>query len=338
MMVAVIPAYRAGNTIAGVLDSVLPFVNAAVVVDDCCPEGTGDVVEAITLRDERVSLIRHDVNGGVGAAMKTGFAAALSMQADVVVKVDADGQMDPSFIPRLVEILDTYPAIALVKGNRFGNSAVLTRMPPLRLFGNSGLSFIVKVCSGYWNVIDPTNGYIAISADALRAIDYAHLADRYFFEIDLLCELGLRKAPIAELEMAPIYAGENSSLSIGKALLGFPVPLAKRFLRRLWSQYFLTDINVGTIYGITGWPLLLIGTAFGIWQWYISYASATPRTTGTVVLALLLFIVGFQLVLQAITYDVQFSPRTLKARLVHHALTMTSTYESSVVVVGHDRD
>ena len=316
------------------VEKALAYVDAVVVVDDRCPEGTGDVVSAAFGGDDRVRLIRQRQNTGVGGATKTGFAHAIENGADVVVKLDADDQMDSAYIPYMVELLESYPYLALVKGNRFGSTAVLRRMPLARLIGNSGLSFLVKLTSGYWNAIDPTNGYIACRSDALRDLDLARLADRYFFEIDLLCALGLRRAAIAELEMEPIYSGEHSSLSIARTLLSFPGPLFARFVRRLFVQYVLADISVGTLYAALGVPLFAGGAVFGGIQWELSARTAIPRTSGTVVLALLLFIVGFQLLLQAIAFDVAGSARTLKARVVRGVLDRSGDHEPHAVVVG----
>ncbi|MEA2666960.1 MAG: dolichol-phosphate mannosyltransferase [Candidatus Eremiobacteraeota bacterium] len=335
---AVIPAYRAGRTIARVVEKALAYVDTVVVVDDACPEATGDVVAAAFGADPRVELVRQPRNTGVGGATKSGFAHAMARGADVVVKLDADEQMDPAYIPFMVELLEKYPYLALVKGNRFGSTAVLRRMPLPRLIGNSGLSFLVKLTSGFWNVIDPTNGYIACRADALRDLELERLADRYFFEIDLLCALGLRRAAIAELEMEPIYAGEQSSLSIVRTLLAFPGLLFARFVRRLFVQYVLADINVATLYAALGVPLFLGGAVFGAVQWHLSSVTAIPRTSGTVVLALLLFIVGFQLVLQAIAFDVADSARTLKARVVRGVLDRDGEHEPHAVVVGADAE
>ena len=150
---AVVPAFRAGLTIQRVVEKALAHVDAVVVVDDACTEGTGDVVAAAFGGDARVELIRQPQNTGVGGATKTGFAHAIESGADVVVKLDADDQMDSAYIPFMVELLENYPYLALVKGNRFGSTAVLRRMPLARLIGNSGLSFLVKLTSGYWNVI-----------------------------------------------------------------------------------------------------------------------------------------------------------------------------------------
>ena len=311
LIVAVIPTFRAAATIARVVAEALTAADHVIVVDDCCPQRSGELVENA---DRRVTVLRHEHNRGVGAAMKTGIVHALALGATYVVKLDADGQMDAARVPEMIAILEREPEVDLVKGNRFADTATLQAMPPLRLIGNAGLTLMIKFSSGYWTLVDPTNGFIALRSDVLRQIDVEALAERYFFEIDLLCALGLRRRTIAELEMPAIYADESSSLSIGHTLLTFPSKLAARFFRRLLVQYLIVELNVGSLCGIIGLPLLLIALIFGGHEWYVSLASGIGRSTGTIVLALLLFMTGFQLSLQALLYDVQFATRSLKFR------------------------
>jgi len=261
-----------------------------------------------------VTVIRRERNGGVGAATKDGIIEAIRLGADVIVKVDADGQMDTRYVPHMIEFLRAQPEVDLVKGNRFADPTTLQKMPLARLIGNAGLTFLVKFSSGYWTIVDPTNGYIAVRASALRSVSLASLADRYFFEIDLLCAFGLARRAIAELEMPAIYGNEKSSLSIGRAFWTFPVQLLMRFLRRILVNYLIVEINVGTICGIIGIPMFIAAIIFGSHEWLLSYSSGQPRATGTIIFALLLFIFGFQLSMQALLYDVQFSTRTVKLR------------------------
>jgi dolichol-phosphate mannosyltransferase len=311
LVAAIVPTYRAKTTIAKVVEGALLVVDLVIVVDDACPEFSGELVRGL---DPRVHIIRLERNRGVGGATKRGIIEALRLGAEYIVKIDADDQMDAAYVPQMVDLLDRFPEVDLVKGNRFADPATLRTMPTARLIGNAGLTLLVKFSSGYWTIVDPTNGFIALRADAARELDLNRLAERYFFEIDLLCALGLGRRVIGELEMPAIYAGEQSSLSIGHVLLSFPFRLAARFLRRILVNYLIVEINVGTLCAVLGIPLLLVGTIFGGVEWAHSLSSGIPRPTGTIVLALLLFTVGFQLTLQALLYDVQFSTRTVKAR------------------------
>ena len=170
----VIPCYRVQGKVLDVLGHIGDEVTSIYVVDDACPERTGDLVER-SVRDPRVRVIRRERNGGVGAATMTGMSAALADGADVVIKLDGDGQMDPARIPQL-----TAPILAgeadYAKGNRFFAPQFVKTMPTLRLLGNIVLSFMTKLSSGYWTILDPTNGYFAIHAAVLRLLPLGRIA------------------------------------------------------------------------------------------------------------------------------------------------------------------
>jgi dolichol-phosphate mannosyltransferase len=310
-VVAVIPAYRAARTLRRVVGRVLAVVDAVVVVDDCCPERSGATVVA----DSRTRIVVHERNRGVGGATKTGIEQALAWGAEYIVKIDADDQMDPTFVPQMIDALERYPEVDLVKGNRFADPATLRTMPVARLIGNVGVTLLVKFSSGYWTIVDPSNGFIALRATAITAEDLRALAERYFFEIDLLCTLGLQRRVIAELEMPAIYPEDSrSSLSIPNVMFSFPPKLLARYVRRLLINYFVVELNVGSLCALAGIPLLLFAIVFGGHEWAVSVSSGISRPTGTIILALLSFMIGFQLSLQALLYDVQSSTRTLKLR------------------------
>ena len=306
----IVPAYRAGATIVKVVEATLPFADCIIVVDDACPEHSGAVARAAFVTNAAVQVIERERNGGVGAAMKTGIASALAQGADIIVKIDADGQMDSTYIDTIRAIFIEDASLVCIKGNRFFDPSVITRMPKIRFLGNAALSLFAKCASGYWNTIDPTNGYIAFNANLLRLLPWQSFADSYFFEISVLCELGLRRLPILELEMPTIYNGAPSSLSIGRVLLEFPRRLFALTMRRLLVQYFVFDINLGTVYGVLGLLLTLFGVAFGGFEWTESLRTGVARQTGTVMIAVLTFLMGFQLLLNALMYDVQFSGKT----------------------------
>ncbi len=315
----VIPAYRARGSVCDVVRDVLPYVDAVVVVDDACPEGSGDAAAQAFRAHPSVYVLKRERNGGVGAAMKTGMERALELGADVIVKIDADGQMDPSYIPSMVQLFADDPNLAYIKGNRFFDSMVVSRMPAIRLFGNSCLSLMAKFASGYWNILDPTNGYLAFAAPILSVIDTRRFANGYFFEMSVLCEFGLKRASIVEMEMDTIYGSESSSLSIFRAFLAFPAKLAALFIRRVSLQYYLFDINLGSLYIILGLALSAFGTGFAIFEWVQSALTGVPRTTGTVMLGVLPFLMGFQLLLNALLFDVQFAARSTRELLGHRS-------------------
>jgi len=303
----VIPMFRAEAHIADVIGTIPEWVQTIVVVDDCSPDESSRVVQE--LGDPRVALVRHEQNQGVGGATLTGYREAARLGATVLVKMDADGQMDPAALPAL-----TAPILRGVadytKGNRFLHLRELRSMPLLRRFGNLGLSFMTKLASGYWRCFDPTNGYTAIHARVVSLLDERRLGRRYFFETSMLFELGLQRAVVRDVFIPARYGDETSNLSEWKSLMGFPPRQLRGFLRRIWTQYFMRDFGLMPVFLISGSINLLFGVVFGAWTWWNSYATGNLATTGTVMLSLLPIIVGVQLLLQAILLDVQSEPQS----------------------------
>jgi len=307
-IVVVVPAYRVEREIVSVLSSLPRYVRYVVVVDDNSPDATAEKVSEYARHDDRVVLLTHDRNQGVGGAMVTGFAKALEYGAQIVVKLDGDGQMPTGRILDLVTpLVDGVADFA--KGNRFRDFGALAHMPLIRRVGNTGLSFLAKAATGYWNCFDPTNGFVAIRADLLRRIPWEKLDRSYFFEISLLGQLYLLDAVINDVPMPARYAGEASSMSIWKVLLVFPAKLLSMLARRLWLKYFVYDFSMGSLYLLAGVPLLLFGLAFGGFNWVGYSQIGVPAPTGTIMLATLPVILGFQLFLSAIGVDLQSVPK-----------------------------
>lgn len=309
-VVCIIPTYRAATTVVPVVAEALAYVDSVIVVDDACPENSGRIVTDSYAGDSRVHVVFRSQNGGVGAATKDGIALALEQGADVIVKLDADGQMDASYIANIRRIFEDDPDTVCVKGNRFFDESVLRAMPKVRLFGNAALSLFAKLASGYWNAIDPTNGYLAFNAGLLRVLPWRSFANSYFFEMSVLAELGLKRLPIVELEMPTIYTDAPSSLSVRRVVWEFPPKLFRLIGRRVLVQYFLFDFNLGSIYLMVGSLLSAFAICFASYEWAESVVTHIPRSTGTVMLAVLPFLMGFQLLLNALMYDVQFSHKT----------------------------
>jgi len=305
---AVIPAYRVEREIEAALASLPDFIRHIIVVDDASPDRTAELVEQASRRDGRVLLIRHEKNRGVGGAMVTGFRKALELGAQIIVKMDGDGQMDARHLPSLLVPLVRGQA-DYTKGNRFRDFQSLRQMPLIRRLGNMGLGFLTKVATGYWNVFDPTNGYVAIRAEALAQLPLERVDNTYFFETSMLGNLYLLGAVVRELPMPAQYRDEVSSLLIHRVLLEFPLKLFAAFLRRLWLKNFIYDFTMVSVYLLTGLPLLLFGLIFGIVKW-IHYASLNlPAPTGTVMLPTLAVILAIQILLSAIALDLQSVPK-----------------------------
>lgn len=295
-----IPCYKVEQHLEQVVSGLPPLIDIILLVDDCSPDGTPALVDRLA-DGSRIVAIHHPQNKGVGGAMKTAFRKAMEMEADVVVKLDGDGQMDASYIAPLVEALE---GADFAKGNRLFNRQMLRRMPAIRRIGNMGVGFMVKAASGYWNVSDPVNGFFAIRTKTLRQMDLNRVADRYFFESSMLIEMHYTGARISEVNMPAIYGDEHSNLSVGKTFVSFPPRLIAAWLRRLHLSYFVYDFNICSLYILVGLPSFLFGLIFGLCEW-IHYASiSSPSPTGTIMVAVLTFILGFQMLLAAAQYDI----------------------------------
>ncbi|MES2628251.1 MAG: glycosyltransferase family 2 protein, partial [Bacteroidota bacterium] len=283
MIAVVIPCYRVKAQILDVIASIPGFVDKIYIVDDCCPESSGNWVLE-NAGDSRVDVIFHEQNQGVGGAVKTGFKKALLDNCEIAVKLDGDGQMDPTLIAELIKPIQEKRA-DFVKGNRFFDVHTLLSMPRIRLFGNSVLSLINKAVNGYWNIMDPTNGFLAINRDALKRLPLDRIDNRYFFESDLLFRLGIIKAVVHDMPMDAKYADETSSLNITRVAFEFPPKYISRFCKRIFYNYFLRDFNVATIETLLGFPMMLFGSIFGLYHWYHSIVNLKVASTGTVMIA-----------------------------------------------------
>lgn len=310
----VIPSYKVTSSILGVLDKIGEEVSRIYVVDDCCPDGSGDhVLDACD--DSRVVVIRNSTNLGVGGAVMAGYMAAIEEGMDVIVKIDGDGQMDPSLIAAFVAPIAS-GAADYTKGNRFYDLEKVRSMPGIRLFGNAVLSFMTKLSSGYWNVFDPTNGYTAIHADIARVLPFEKISKRYFFETDMLFRLNTFRAVVLDVPMPARYADEVSGLKIQKIILEFIFKHARNFSKRIFYNYYLRDLSIASIELPLGLLLMMFGAALGSASWLQAARESITTSPGTVMLAALPIILGIQLVLAFLGYDIASTP----TRVLHTSL------------------
>jgi glycosyltransferase involved in cell wall biosynthesis len=304
----VIPCYNVSKHIEGVIAGLPPEISYIITVNDCSTDNTLSVLENLALNNPKIKIVSHELNQGVGGAMITGYKKSLELGADITIKLDGDGQMDPSYIPKMAQPIIDGKA-DFTKGNRFYDLKALRAMPIVRRIGNLGLSFLTKAASGYWNIFDPTNGYTAIRNEMLEQINFEKLHKRYFFETSMIAELYLNNTVIHDVPMKARYGDEISGLSTSKSLFEFPPKLFVAFLRRIILKYFLLDFNIGSLYLLTGMPLFLYGFFFAIikFDYYVKMGVGAP--TGTVILPTLLIILGFQLLLAGLAFDVNNYPK-----------------------------
>ncbi len=322
IIAVVIPCYRVARHLLRVVSAIGPEVTAIYCVDDACPEES--VASLREFHDDRVRIIQRTVNGGVGAATCDGYRAAIEAGADIIVKLDGDGQMDPRLISTFIGPIARGEA-DYVKGNRFFNIETVGRMSWRRIVGNAGLSFMTKMSTGYWDIFDPTNGFTAIEARVARELPLNKLHRRFFFETDMLFRLGVLRARVIDLPMTSVYGTERSNLSEFNALVAFPLLHLRNFLKRVFYSYFLHGFSLASLNLLLGSLLCVMGALFGGLKWIESLQTGIPATAGTVMLAALPLVLGAQLVLSFFSHDmsrtptVSLHPRLLQTRAVDNA-------------------
>lgn len=324
----VIPCYRTGERVLDVLTAIPETVSRIYCIDDGCPEKIGDTIEK-TVDDSRVAVLRHDRNLGVGAATVTGYRAALRDGADIVVKIDGDGQMDAADLPRFIQPILNGRA-DYTKGNRFFRLEDIRSMPVVRIVGNALLTFLAKLSTGYWNIFDPTNGYTAVHSAVLEAIPLDQLSERYFFESDMLFRLSTIRAVVHDVPMKAKYGAEQSNLRIGRVILPFLCGHSKNTVKRLFYSYYLRDFQLASVELILGLALTAFGVVFGAITWNDSAAAGTVTPAGSVMLAALPIILGVQMLLAALNYDISSIPTKVLHTELDAGASPTDTGDAGV--------
>lgn len=314
----IIPCYKVREHILGVIEKIGPEAKKIYVVDDLCPENTGDHIEK-HCNDPRVEVIRNTENLGVGGAVMAGYKAAIADGMRIMVKLDGDGQMEPALIPLFVA-----PILAgtadYTKGNRFFELEQVRQMPKVRLFGNAALSFMTKLSSGYWNLFDPTNGYTAIHAGVARHLPFHKISKRYFFETDMLFRLNTLRAVVVDVPMHAKYGDEVSNLKIRDVIGDFLIKHCRNFCKRIFYNYYLRDLSLASLELPLGVVLLLFGIFVGSTSWIQSAQAHVETPAGTVMLSALPILMGLQLVLSFLNYDISSTP----TRTISQSLTALS--------------
>jgi len=310
----VIPCFRVRKHILDVLDHIGPEISSIYVIDDECPEETGKLVQESS-KDPRVKVLYNPINLGVGGAVIRGYQEAMFDQIDIVVKIDGDGQMDPSLIEDFVAPIKLGEA-DYTKGNRFFDLENINRMPKMRLIGNSLLSFMSKISTGYWNIFDPNNGYTAIHSGVIKKIAFSRVSNRFFFESDMLFRLNILKAVVVDIPMDAKYGDEKSNLSIAQSIGEFCYKHTRNFIKRIFYNYYLRDMSLASFELPCGLFLLCFGVIYGLYNWYHFSQLNQLTPLGTVMLSALSLLFGLQFILAFLSYDISSVPR----RIIHYRI------------------
>jgi glycosyltransferase involved in cell wall biosynthesis len=301
---AVVPAYNEAKLIGRTIMSMPAFVDLIIVINDCSTDET--LARAQEVNDPRVQIISHLKNTGVGGSIIDGHRLALELGADVSVVMAGDGQMDPTYLPELLDPICDH-GYEFTKANRFFSRSALAGMPKVRIFGSIVLSFATKMGSGYWNLFDPQNGYTAIHRNALRRLDLDRVARGYEFENDLLIWLNIANARAKDVPIPAMYGEEVSTMRLHRVAGAIGWLLIRGFWRRMLLKHVLASFSPVALLFFTGLALVLFGTAVGVWV-VIETLGPPVASTASVLLAVGPLLTGIHMLVSALTLDIQSTP------------------------------
>ena len=298
----VVPARDEEHLIVETLAAMPALVDRIYVVDDASTDATAE--RARDVRDPRVEVIRHDHNGGVGAAIVTGYRRALGEDIDVVCVMAGDGQMDPGDLETLAGAV-ARDEVDYAKANRLVTGQAWNLMPRSRYLGNAMLSLLTKIASGYWHIADSQSGYTAIGRQTLAQLDLDRLYRRYGFPNDMLVSLNIWNARVRDFPSRPIYGiGERSGIRLARVVPAISWLLLRRFFWRLGEKYVIRDFHPLVFFYALGILMTSTGLVLGVVETALRIAG-NDLTPATMILVALLLISGIQFTLFAMWFDME---------------------------------
>lgn len=260
----VVPCYNEELQVSKVIDTMPAFIDHIVIVDDKSPDRTVAIVEEHMQNQERIVLIKHQVNQGVGGAIASGYKWARDNDIDVAVVMAGDAQMDPDDLPAIITPV-VRDETDYSKGNRLTSGEAYKNIPKVRYFGNSALTLLTKIASGYWHVTDSQTGYTAINKRALHLIDWDQMYKRYGQPNDLLVRLNVFGFRVRDVTIKPVYnVGEQSGIKVRKVVFTMSWLLLKLFFWRLKEKYIIRDFHPLIFFYFLSFILFIMSIGFSL--------------------------------------------------------------------------
>jgi glycosyltransferase involved in cell wall biosynthesis len=265
----VVPAYNEEKLIARTLNSIPPLVDSIIVVDDASDDKTAQIVKKEMKHDKRIILIEHKVNQGVGGAIITGYKKAIELDLDVTAVMAGDGQMDPNDLTNILEPVAS-GVVDYTKGNRLFQGDAWRMIPHYRYLGNSLLSLLTKIASGYWHIADSQTGYTAVSLAVLKKLNLDAIYQGYGMPNDLLIKLNQYDFRVRDVHVRPVYnIGEKSGIKLFKVIPKISWLLLKGFFKRLFFKYVIKDFHPLVFFYILSFILLISSLPLTIRLFYV---------------------------------------------------------------------
>lgn len=302
----VVPAYNEETLIEQTLTSIPDFVDKIIVVDDKSNDNTAEIVKKIGEEDKRIILIRHEVNQGVGGAIATGYKKAVELEIDVTAVMAGDGQMDPNDLTNILDPVANGDA-DYTKGNRLFQGDAWNMIPHYRYFGNSFLSLLTKIASGYWHIADSQTGYTAVSLKVLKTLNLDTIYKRYGMPNDMLIKLNQYDFRVRDIHVRPVYnIGEKSEIKLFKVIPKISWLLIKGFWKRLFFKYVIKDFHPLIFFYILSFILLGASVPLTIRLFYVWAVTGNIPGINTMALVFTL-ISGLQTLFFGMWFDMDYN-------------------------------
>jgi glycosyltransferase involved in cell wall biosynthesis len=302
----VVPAYNEQKLIEKTLVSIPAFVDLIIVVDDASKDDTANIVERLAKENPKIMLVRHSTNQGVGGAIISGYKKAIETDTDVTAVMAGDAQMDPKDLEAIVDPIASGKA-DYTKGNRLFYGDAWNMMPKHRYLGNSFLSLLTKIASGYWNIADSQSGYTAISLLALRKLQLGNIYKRYGMPNDILIRLNKYDFRVKDVHVRPVYGiGEKSGIKLYRDIPRIVWVLFRGFWQRLFFKYVIKDFHPLVFFYLLGVILFPTGFIFGLYLVFHRLFFG-PVASTSALFAAFLFISGLHSIFFAMWFDMEYN-------------------------------
>jgi glycosyltransferase involved in cell wall biosynthesis len=308
----VVPAYNEEKLIGRVIETMPEYVDKIIIVDDCSRDNTALVVQSYADKHpERVVLIRHEINQGVGGAIATGYKWCRDQKIDATVVMAGDAQMDPNDMPALLEPV-VNNEVDYSKGNRLISGEAWEKIPRVRYLGNAMLSLLTKIASGYWNIADSQTGYTVANLKVLQTIDLDGIYKRYGMPNDMLVKLNIFSFRVCDVEIKPIYGiGEKSGINPLRMIPKLARLMYRFFLYRMVQKYIIRDFHPLIFFYLSGFIMFTGGLLLGLYLFCYRILIGTVEATSTI-MAVFLFITGMQSLFFAMWFDMDYNKNNVR--------------------------
>ena len=300
----VIPCYNEEKMITQTIKKIPEYIDHIIAVNDASTDNTIGVLNKLKKQYGKLIVVDNKVNQGVGGALIAGYDYAIkNTKATAIGIVAGDDQFDSSYLKSMLDDFIDQSA-DYVKASRFFHREAFKTMPKYRQFGNIFISLLTKFSTGYYSITDITNGCGWLRREIIEKVDFSIVEKRYDYETSMLTALSIANAKVIDHAVPAHYGDEKSTIKLIPTAWRNLKAVWKGFWRRIYYKYVLYGFHPVALFLFTGMFFLIISLLLAIFLLYVKLFAHQSPTAGSVMLAVLPFILGIQLTLTALTIDV----------------------------------